>query len=120
MTLPFFSVPTQFKRRTLVRVMGTGIWSALVLILPTSVLAQAVNPMQGRNAAAAGQVTVLPDASTKTSNAAQGNQNLSLPPALTAPVSSGVPAFSNFSSPPPRRQLWPQYGFNAPLSRSGV
>jgi outer membrane protein len=80
--------------------MGAGIWSALVLALPASVLAQAVNPLQGRNAAAAGQVTVLPDASTKTPNTAQGNQNLSLPPALTAPASSGVPAFSNFSSPP--------------------
>jgi outer membrane protein len=127
MTLPFFSVPTYFKRRILVRVMGTGIWSALVLALPASVLAQAVNPTQGRNAAAAGQVTVLPDASTKTSSAAQGNQNLSLPPALTAPVSSSVPAFSNFSSPPPGAnfgpnmdlmRLYQEAAFNDPVLNS--
>ena len=98
MTLPFLSVPTRFKRRILLRVMGTGIWSALVLALPASVLAQAVNPLQGRNAAAAGQVTVLPDASIKTPSTP--TQNLSLPPALTAPASSSVPAFSNFSQQP--------------------
>jgi len=127
MTLPFLSVPTQFKRRVLVRVMGAGIWSALVLALPASVLAQAVNPMQGRNAAAAGQVTVLPDASTKTPSAAQGNQNLSLPPALTTPISSGVPAFSNFSSPPPGAnfgpnmdlmRLYQEAAFNDPVLNS--
>ena len=71
---------------------------ALVLTFPASALAQAAN--QSRNAPTAGQVTVLPDASTKTPGAAQGNQNLSLPPALTAPALSGVPAFSNFSSNP--------------------
>jgi outer membrane protein len=127
MTLPFFSAPTYFKRRILVRVMGAGIWSALVLALPASALAQAVNPLQGRNAAAAGQVTVLPDASTKTPNAAQGNQNLSLPPALTAPASSGVPAFSNFSSPPPGAnfgpnmdlmRLYQEAAFNDPVLNS--
>jgi outer membrane protein len=127
MTLPFFSVPTQFNRRILVRVMGTGIWSALVLALPASVLAQAVNPMQGRNAAPGGQVTVLPDASTKTPSAAQGNQNLSLPPALTAPISSGVPAFSNFSNPPPGAnfgpnmdlmRLYQEAAFNDPVLNS--
>jgi outer membrane protein len=127
MTLPFFSVSTHFKRRILVRVMGTGIWSALVLALTASVLAQAVNPLQGRNAAAAGQVTVLPDASTKTVSAAQGNQNLSLPPALTAPVSSGVPAFSNFSSAPPGAnfgpnmdlmRLYQEAAFNDPVLNS--
>jgi outer membrane protein len=110
-----------------VRVMGTGIWSALVLALPTSALAQGVNPLQGRNAAAAGQVTVLPDASTKTPNAAQGNQNLSLPPALTAPASSGIPAFSNFSSPPPGAnfgpnmdlmRLYQEAAFNDPVLNS--
>jgi outer membrane protein len=100
MTLPFLSVPARFKCRILLRVMGTGTWSALVLVLPASVWAQAVNPMQGRNATAAGQVIVLPDASAKTPSAVQGNQNLSLPPALTAPASSGIPAFSNFSSNP--------------------
>jgi outer membrane protein len=98
MTLPFYSVPTHFKRRILLRVMGAGIWSALFLALPASILAQAVNPIQGRNAAAAGQVTVLPDASIKTPSTP--TQNLSLPPALTAPASSGVPAFSNFSQRP--------------------
>ena len=127
MTLPFFSAPAHLKRRILLRVMGAGIWSAIVLALPASVLAQAVNPMQGRNAAAAGQVTVLPDASTKTPSAAQGNQNLSLPPALTAPVSSGVPAFSNFSSPPREvnfgpnmdlMRLYQEAAFNDPVLNS--
>jgi outer membrane protein len=98
MTLPFLSVSAHFKRRILLRVMGAGIWSALFLALPASILAQAVNPIQGRNAAAAGQVTVLPDASVKTPSTP--TQNLSLPPALTAPASSGVPAFSNFSQQP--------------------
>ena len=98
MTLPFYSVPTHFKRRYLQGVMNAGIWSALFLALPASVLAQAVNPLQGRNAAAAGLVTVLPDASIKTPSTP--TQNLSLPPALTAPASSSVPAFSNFSQQP--------------------
>jgi outer membrane protein len=127
MTLPFFSAPAHLKRLILLRVMGAGIWSALVLTLPAGVLAQSVNPMQGRNAAAAGQVTVLPDASTKTPSAAQGNQNLSLPPALTAPVSSGVPAFSNFSSPPREvnfgpnmdlMRLYQEAAFNDPVLNS--
>jgi outer membrane protein len=127
MTLPYFSVPTQFKRRILVRVMSTGIWSGLALALPASVLAQSVNPMQGRNAAAASQVTVLPDASTKTPSAAQDNQNLSLPPALTAPASNSVPAFSNFSSPPPGAnfgpnmdlmRLYQEAAFNDPVLNS--
>ena len=98
MTLPFYSVPTHFKRRYLQGVMNAGIWSALFLALPASVLAQAVNPLQGRNAAAAGQVTVLPDASIKTPSTP--TQNLSLPPALTSSASSSVPAFSNFSQQP--------------------
>ncbi|MCM0028626.1 MAG: TolC family protein [Polynucleobacter sp.] len=98
MTLPFYSVPTQFKRRYLQGVMSAGILGALALTIPASSLAQAVNPLQGRNAAAAGQVTVLPDSSAKTP--IPGTQNLSLPPALTAPASSSVPAFSNFSSNP--------------------
>jgi outer membrane protein len=96
MTLPFFSVPTHVKRRYIARVMGVGIWGALVLTIPASALAQAVN--QSRNAPTAGQVTVLPDASAKTPG--PGTQNLSLPPALTTPASSSVPAFSNFSSNP--------------------
>jgi outer membrane protein len=98
MTLPFYSVPTHFKRRYLQGVMSAGISGALVLTMPASSLAQAVNPIQGRNAAAAGQVTVLPDASAKTPG--PGTQNLSLPPALAAPASSSVPAFSNFSQQP--------------------
>jgi outer membrane protein len=100
MTLPFFSVPAHFKRRYLQDVMSAGIWGALVLTIPASALAQAVNPVQDRNAPAAGQVTVLPDAAGKMPSTAQGNQNLSLPPALTAPASSSVPAFSNFSINP--------------------
>jgi outer membrane protein len=127
MTLPFFSAPTYFKRRILVRVMGTGIWGVLVLALPASVLAQSANPIQGRNPSAAGQVTVLPDASTKSPSTAQDNQNLSLPPALTAPVSSGVTAFSNFSSPPPGAnfgpnmdlmRLYQEAAFNDPVLNS--
>ena len=125
MTLPFLSVPARFKRRILLRVMGTGIWSALFLALPASVLAQAVNPIQGRNAAAAGQVTVLPDASIKTPSTP--TQNLSLPPALTAPASSSVPAFSNFSSPPAGAnfgpnmdlmRLYQEAAFNDPVLNS--
>ena len=127
MTLPFLSAPARFKRQLLQRLLGTSIWSALALALSTSVLAQAVNPLQGRNAAAAGQVTVLPDASAKTPSAVQGNQNLSLPPALTAPVSSGVPAFSNFSSPPAGAnfgpnmdlmRLYQEAAFNDPVLNS--
>jgi outer membrane protein len=127
MTLPFLSVPTRCKRSILLRAMGTGIWSALVLALPTSIWAQAVNPMQGRNAAAAGQVIVLPDASAKTPGAVQSNQNLSLPPALTAPASSGIPAFSNFSSPPAGAnfgpnmdliRLYQEAAFNDPVLNS--
>jgi outer membrane protein len=127
MTLPFFSVPARFKRQLLQRVLGTGIWSAIALALPASVWAQAVNPLQGRNAAAAGQVIVLPDASAKTPSMVQGNQNLSLPPALTAPASSGIPAFSNFSSPPAGAnfgpnmdlmRLYQEAAFNDPVLNS--
>jgi outer membrane protein len=127
MTLPFFSVPTHFKRRILACAMVIGIWGALVLTLPAGAWAQAVNPLQGRNPAAAGQVIVLPDASTKTPSAAQGSQNLSLPPALTAPASSGVPAFSNFSSPPAGAnfgpnidlmRLYQEAAFNDPVLNS--
>jgi outer membrane protein len=127
MTLPFFLVPTHFKRRILLRVMGTGIWGALVLTFPVSALAQAVNQNQTRNAPTAGQVIVLPDASTKTPSPVQSNQNLSLPPALTAPASSGVPAFSNFSSRPPGAnfgpnmdlmRLYQEAAFNDPVLNS--
>jgi outer membrane protein len=125
--LPFLSVPARFKRQLLQRVLGTGIWSAIALALPASVWAQAVNPLQGRNAAAAGQVIVLPDASAKTPSMVQGNQNLSLPPALTAPASSGIPAFSNFSSPPAGAnfgpnmdlmRLYQEAAFNDPVLNS--
>jgi outer membrane protein len=98
MTLPFFSVPTHFKRRYLQGLISAGISGALALTIPASSLAQVVNPAQDRNAPTAGQVTVLPDASAKTP--APGTQNLSLPPALTSPASSSVPAFSNFSINP--------------------
>ena len=98
MTLPFFLLPARVKRSYLQGVMNAGIWSALFLALPANVLAQAVNPLQGRNAAVAGQVTVLPDASIKTPSTP--TQNLSLPPALTSSASSSVPAFSNFSQQP--------------------
>ena len=127
MTLPFLSVPARFKRQLLQRVLGTSIWGALVLALPASAWAQVVNPLQGRNAAAAGQVIVLPDASAKTPSMVQGNQNLSLPPALTAPVSSSVPAFSNFSSPPAGAnfgpnmdlmRLYQEAAFNDPVLNS--
>jgi outer membrane protein len=98
MTVPFFSVPAHFKRRLLLRVMGAGVWGAMVFALPASSLAQGVSSNQNRNAPTAGQVTVLPEATAKSPGG--GAQNLSLPPALTAPASSGVPAFSNFSSNP--------------------
>jgi outer membrane protein len=98
MTLPFYSVPTHFKRRYLQGMMSAGISGALALTIPASSLAQAVNPAQDRNAPTAGQVTVMPDASIKTPSTP--TQNLSLPPALTAPASSSVPAFSNFSQQP--------------------
>ena len=98
MTLPFYSVPAHFKRRYLQGVMSAGIWSALALTIPASSLAQVINPAQDRNASTAGQVTVLPDASIKTPSTPP--QNLSLPPALAAPASSSVPAFSNFSQQP--------------------
>ena len=80
--------------------MIAGIGGAFALSLPASLVAQTVNQNQSRNAATAGQVIVLPDASAKTPSVAQGNQNLSLPPALTAQASSSVPAFSNFSQRP--------------------
>jgi outer membrane protein len=127
MTLPFLSVPARFKPQLLQRVLGTGIWGALALALPASVLAQAVNPLQGRNVAAAGQVIVLPDASAKTPGAVQDTQNLSLPPALTAPASSSVPAISNFSSPPAGAnfgpnmdlmRLYQEAAFNDPVLNS--
>jgi len=98
MTLPFFSVPAHVKHRQLHSAISAGIWSALALTLPASSLAQVVDPSQDRNASAAGQVTVLSDASAKTP--ISGTQNLSLPPALTTPASSSVPAFSNFSINP--------------------
>jgi len=98
MTVPFVLVPVHFKRRLLLPVMGTGIWGAMALALPADSVAQAVNPNQNRNAPTAGQVTVLPESNTQSPSA--GTQNLSLPPALIAPASSGVPAFSNFSSNP--------------------
>jgi outer membrane protein len=125
MPLPFFSVPAHFKRRILLRVMGTGIWGSMALVLPASSFAQAVSPNQNRNALAAGQVTVLPESTTKAPST--GTQNLSLPPALTAPASSGVPAFSNFSSRPPGAnfgpnmdlmRLYQEAAFNDPVLNS--
>jgi len=100
MTLPFFLLPTRVKRSYLQRVIGSSLLGAMAFAVPTETMAQSANAGQNRNASSTGQVTVLPDASTKTPNAAQGTQNLSLPPALTAPASSSVPAFSNFSSNP--------------------
>jgi outer membrane protein len=102
MTLPFFSLPARFKRRSLQCSLSTGIRRAIAFLVisstPTASLAQAVNPNQNRNASSAGQVTVLPDVSAKTPST--GTQNLSLPPALSLPASSGIPAFSNFSDNP--------------------
>jgi outer membrane protein len=98
MTLPFLSLPAGFKRRPLQRIFCTSVWGTLAFAVPAASVAQTLSQNQSRNAPLAGQVTVLPDAPTKSPNA--GTQNLSLPPALTAPASSGVPAFSNFSSNP--------------------
>ena len=129
MTLPFFLLPTRVKRSYLQRVIGSGLLGAMAFTtIATETLAQSVNAGQNRNAPNAGQVTVLPDASSKTPNAAQGTQNLSLPPALTAPASSSVPAFSNFSSNPrdPANfgqnmdliRLYQEAAFNDPLLNS--
>jgi hypothetical protein len=84
MPVPFFLVPAHFKRRLLLRVMGASVWGAMAFALPASSFAQAVSPNQNRNAPAAGQVTVLPESTTKAPST--GTQNLSLPPALTAPA----------------------------------
>jgi outer membrane protein len=126
MTLPFFSVPAHFKRRYLLGVMSAGISGALALMLPASSLAQVPNPSQDRNAPAAGQVTVLPDASAKTPGS--GTKNLSLPPALTSPASSSIPAFSNFSNNPRQAmgpgqtmdlmRLYQEAAFNDPVLNS--
>ena len=126
MTLPFFSVPAHFKRRYLQGVMSAGISGALALTLPASSLAQVVSPAQDRNAPTAGQVTVLPDASAKTPGPV--TQNLSLPPALTSPALSSVPAFSNFSSNPrdavnfgpnmDLMRLYQEAAFNDPILNS--
>ena len=126
MTLPFFSVPAHFKRRYLQGVMSAGISGALALTLPASSLAQVVSPAQDRNAPTAGQVTVLPDTSAKTPG--PGTQNLSLPPALTSPALSSVPAFSNFSSNPrdavnfgpnmDLMRLYQEAAFNDPILNS--
>jgi outer membrane protein len=126
MTLPFFSVPAHFKRRYLLGVMSAGISGALALMLPASSLAQVPNPSQDRNAPAAGQVTVLPDASAKTPGS--GTKNLSLPPALTSPASSSIPAFSNFSNNPREAmgpgqtmdlmRLYQEAAFNDPVLNS--
>jgi outer membrane protein len=96
MTLPFLSLPAGYKRYPLRRILCVSIWGTMAFAVPAASVAQTLNQNQSRNAPTAGQVTVLPESTTKApSNAAQ---NLSLPPALTAPASNGVPAFSNFSS----------------------
>ncbi len=98
MTLPFLSLHASFKRRPLQRALCVSVWGTMAFALPAASVAQTLGQNQSRNGPPAGQVTVMPDASAKSPNA--GAQNLSLPPALTAPASSGVPAFSNFSSNP--------------------
>jgi outer membrane protein len=99
LTLPFFLPPARLKRNYLAHAISLGL-CAVGFAIATETLAQAVNPNQSRNAPSAGQVTVLPDTPSNTASPAQGTQNLSLPPALTAPASSSVPAFSNFSTQP--------------------
>ena len=105
LTLPFSLPPARLQRSYLAHAICFGL-CAVGFAIATETLAQAVNPNQSRNAPSAGQVTVLPDTPSNTASAAQGNQstqgtqNLSLPPALTAPASSSVPAFSNFSTQP--------------------
>jgi outer membrane protein len=127
MTLPFFLLPTRVKRSYLQRVIGSSLWGVIALAIATETLAQSVNAGQNRNASSTGQVTVLPDASSKTPSTVQGNQNLSLPPALTAPAFSGVPAFSNFSSQPTGAnfgpnmdlmRLYQEVAFNDPVLNS--
>jgi len=105
LTLPYSLPPARLKRSYLAHAISFGLCAAGFAIA-SETLAQAVNPNQSRNAPSAGQVTVLPDTPSNTASAAQGTlstqgtQNLSLPPALTAPASSSVPAFSNFSTQP--------------------
>jgi outer membrane protein len=105
LTLPFSLPPARLKRNYLAHAISLGL-CAVGFAIATETQAQAVNPIQSRNAPSAGQVTVLPDTPSNTTSPAQGNQstqgtqNLSLPPALTAPASSSVPAFSNFSTQP--------------------
>lgn len=70
MTLPFFLLPTRVKRSYLQRVIGSGLLGAMAFAVATETLAQTVNAGQNRNASSTGQVTVLPDASTKTPNIA--------------------------------------------------
>jgi outer membrane protein len=98
----------------------------MAFAVATETLAQSVNAGQSRNASSTDQVTVLPDASSKTPNVV-GIQNLSLPPALTAPASSSVPAFSNFSSQPAGAnfgpnmdllRLYQEAAFNDPVLNS--
>jgi outer membrane protein len=105
LTLPFSLPPARLKRNYLAHAISFGL-CAVGFAIATETLAQVVNSNQSRNAPSAGQVTVLPDTPSNTASAAQGTlstqgtQNLSLPPALTAPASSSVPAFSNFSTQP--------------------
>ena len=127
MTLSFFLLPTRVKRSYLQRVIGSSLWGVIALAIATETLAQSVNAGQNRNTSSTGQVTVLPDASSKTPNAVRGTQNLSLPPALSGPASSGVPAFSNFSSQPTGAnfgpnmdlmRLYQEAAFNDPVLNS--
>jgi outer membrane protein len=99
LTLPYSLPPARLKRSYLAHAISFGL-CAVGFAIASETQAQAVNPNQSRNAPSAGQVTVLPDTPSNTASAAQGIQNLSLPPALTAPASSSVPAFSNFSTQP--------------------
>jgi outer membrane protein len=108
MTLPCIAVPAGFKPKhspQLTLALGIILGAFLLIpIAPTS----AQTPSMPASTANPGQVTVTPELPAKSTNSGANSgansaaniSNLSLPPALTTPASSSVPAFSNFSSNP--------------------
>jgi outer membrane protein len=100
MTLPCIAVPAGFKPKNSSQLaLALGMILGAFLLTPTTP-ASAQTP----SVANTGQVTVSPELPAKSTNSGANSpaniSNLSLPPALTAPASSSVPAFSNFSTNP--------------------
>jgi outer membrane protein len=132
MTLLCFTVPSGFKPKNSPQLtLALGMLLGACLLLP-SVPAGAQNTGIGANSANAGQVTVTPELPTKGANSAANSatnaNNLSLPPQLASPASSGVPAFSNFSNNPREAlapgqtmdlmRLYQEAAFNDPVLNS--